>query len=272
MQTQKTLLEQMITFFLSAFQFPGLDWKLILIAIGLGLIFGILWLLAYWPRFKSRRTFFLIVLVSAFLTWIAIAFIQIPLQAWSGQALLHFWNQFTVLKWLLLAGIPGVLLSGLVQEGAKMVPVVCFWLGNHRQISIRTGLIAGAIAGAGFGIFEAVWVHNTTFAAGWTWQLVPTYGFTALISFEERFFTVGFHIAASALAGYGLAKGWGWQFYLVASFLHGALNYSAILLTKGLLNSTEIEIYIAAFTVALSAVVLFLRWRRISGSSGETSL
>jgi RsiW-degrading membrane proteinase PrsW (M82 family) len=272
MQTQKTLPDQMITFFISAFRFPGLDWKLILIAIGLGVVFGAIWLLAYWPRIKNKRPYFLILIVSAFLTWAAIAFVQIPLQTWSGQALLYFWNQFTILKWLLLASIPNILLSGLVQEGAKMVPVVFFWLGNHRHLDTKTGLIAGAIAGAGFGIFEAIWVHNTTFASGWTPQLVQTHGFTALLAFEERFFTVGFHIAASALAGYGLARGWGWQFYLIASFLHGALNYSATLVTKGLLNINEIEIYIAAFTVALTGAVLFLRWRRMSSSGGEIAL
>ena len=262
MQAQQTLLEQTITFFLSAFRLPGLDWKLILIAVVLGLAFGTLWLLAYWPGTKNRRPRCWILIVSAFLTWTAIAFVQVPLQSWSGQALLHFWNQFTILKWLLLAGIPGVLLSGLVQEGAKMVPVVFFWLGNKRRINVKTGLLAGAIAGAGFGIFEAVWAHNSTFASGWTWQLVQTNGYPALVAFVERFFTVGFHVAVSALAGYGLAKGAGWQFYLIASALHGALNYSVLLLQKGLLNITGVEIYIAVFTVALTAVVLWLRWKK----------
>jgi len=260
MQTQKTIIEQMVTFFMSAFRFPGLDWKLILIAIGLALLFGIIWLLAYLPRIKNKRSHCLILVVGAFLTWAAIAFIQLPLQTWSGQALLHFWNQFTILKWLLLAGIPSILLSGIVQEGAKMVPVVFFWLGNDRQIDVKTGLIAGAIAGAGFGIFEAVWALNTTFAAGWTWQLVQTHGYTAILAFQERFFTVGFHIAVSALAGYGLAKGFGWQFYLIASLLHGATNYSVLLMQKGIFNTIEVEIYIAALTVALTAVVIWLRW------------
>jgi RsiW-degrading membrane proteinase PrsW (M82 family) len=263
MQTQKTLLEQMITFFLSAFRFPGLDWKLILIAVGLGLVFGTIWLLAYWPRIKNKRSHFLILIVSAFLTWTAVSFIQIPLQTWSGQALLHFWNQFTILKWLLLAGIPGVLLSGLVQEGAKIVPVVFFWLRNDRRINVKTGLIAGAIAGAGFGIFEAVWAHNTIFALGWTWQTVQTNGYMALLGFQERFCTVGFHIAVSALAGYGLARGLGWQYYLLASLLHGAINYSVVLMQKGLLSTVGVEIYVAAFAMAVTAVVLWLRWRRM---------
>ncbi len=91
----------------------------------------------------------------------------------------------------------------------------------------RLGLAIGALAGAGFGIFEAVWVLNTVFASGWSWTVVETHGLLALFPFWERFFTVAFHIAASALAGYGLARGWAWQFYLIASFCHALVNYSA---------------------------------------------
>lgn len=260
MQTQKTLVEQMVAFFLSAFRFPGLGWKPILIAIGLGLAFGVIWLLAYRP--PRNRNFIIIGIVSALLTWSAIAFVQVPLQTWVGQVLLHFWNQFTLLKWLLLAGIPGILLSGIVQEAAKLVPVIVYWVRHDRNLDAKDGLIAGAIAGAGFGIFEAVWVHNTMFVSGWTWQAVQASGFMALAGFWERFFAVGFHIAASALAGYGLARGKWWQFYLIAAILHGALNYSVVLMQKGLLNSTQIEIYIAVFTVLVSAFVLRLRWRK----------
>jgi RsiW-degrading membrane proteinase PrsW (M82 family) len=261
MQTEKSLLDQIISFFLSAFQFPGLDWKLILIAVALGLVFGLVWLLGYWPPLKRSRLLIIVGVMSAFLTWASIAFIQIPLQSWSGQALLHFWSQATLSKWLLAAGIPTVLLSGLVQEGAKLVPVVLCWLANGRTLDLKTGLLVGAISGAGFGIFEAIWVHNTMFAAGWTWQAVQANGIIGLIGFWERFFTVGFHIAAGALAGYGLAKGAGWQFYLLAGFLHGALNYGVVLLQKGLLSIVGVEIYVAIFAIALTAVVLWLRWR-----------
>jgi hypothetical protein len=44
------------------------------------------------------------------------------------------------------------------------------------------------------------------FAAGWTTQAIQIDGFLAIAGFWERFFAVGFHIAVSALAGYGLAK------------------------------------------------------------------
>ena len=256
------MLQQIIQFFTSAFNFPGLSWILILIAIAIGIVFGTIWLIPYWPPVVKRPGLWLVGIVSAFLTWTAIAFIQIPLQNWTGQALSHFWGQFILLRWLLLAGIPSILLSGLVQEGAKLVPVVFYWWRNHLNFTSTFGLIAGAVSGAGFGVFEAVWVHNTIFASGWTWITVETSGFLALLGFVERFFAVGFHIGVSALAGYGLAKRLGWQFYLITSFLHGATNYAVLLLQKGLLTAVQVEIYIAVLALGVTAAALWLRWRK----------
>jgi RsiW-degrading membrane proteinase PrsW (M82 family) len=256
------VLQQMIQFFISAFNFPGLNWILILLAITLGLVFGAIWLTPYWPPMVKNPRLWVVGAVSAFLTWTAITFIQIPLQVWAGQALLYFWDQITLTRWLLLAAIPQILLSGLVQEGAKLVPVVFYWWRNRWNITAKFGLIAGAVSGAGFGVFEVIWVHNTIFSSGWTWSTVETSGFLALLGFWERFFSIAFHIAVSALAGYGLAKRLGWQFYLIASFLHGAANYSVILLQKGLLTALQVEIYITALAAAITAVALWLRWRK----------
>ena len=263
------MLQQMIGFFLSAFSFPGLGWTLILVAIGLGLAFGAIWLFFYRPPMFTKPGLWLVAVVGAFLTWTAIAFIQIPLQTWTGQALLHFWDELTLTRWLLLATIPQILLSGLVQEAAKLVPVIFYWWRSHWSFSPTFGLIAGAVAGAGFGVFEAVWVHNTMFVSGWTWGAVETSGAVALLGFWERFSTVAFHIAVSALAGYGLARRMGWQFYLIASFLHGATNYSVVLVQKGLLTSVQVEIYIAVLAAAITAVALWLRWRQREAAGSQ---
>ena len=259
----------MIRFFLSAFDFPGLSWMLVLVAAAIGIVFGAIWLIPYWPPMVRKPGLLVVGILSAFFTWTAIAFIQIPLQGWAGQALLHFWAQGTLTQWLVIAGIPQILLSGLVQEGAKLVPVVFYWWHNHWSFTPKFGLIAGAVSGAGFGVFEAVWVHNTIFASGWTWSTVETNGALALLGFVERFFAVGFHTAASALAGYGLAKNMGWQFYLLASFLHGATNYSVILLQKGLLTAVQVEIYAAVLAVAVATAALRLRWHKPEGIGSQ---
>ena len=140
------------------------------------------------------------------------------------------------MRWILLFGIPAVLYSGLVQEGAKLVPVVVWWHRADRIIDPKMGLIIGAIAGAGLGVFETVWVHNTVLASGWNWAAVQTGGFVALAPFWERFWTVALHIGMSRLSGYGLARGWGWQYYLLASFIHAFANYAAVMFQSGFIT------------------------------------
>jgi len=249
------MLEQMIDFFISWFTNPSI------VGIGLALAFGAIWLVGYWPPLFKRYWLWAVLVSSAILSLTAVTFIQIPLQVWAGQALNHFWSQEVLLKWLLLASIPTILLSGLVQEGSKLVPVVVYWWRSGKTIDPKLGLAIGAVAGAGLGVFEAVWVHNIVFASGWNWELVSSSGLIALAPFWERFFAVAFHIAVSALAGWGLARGWGWQFYLLASFLHALLNYSVVLFQAGLFTIVYIEIYVAVVAVLVTAVVLWLRWR-----------
>jgi len=254
------MVEFMVDFFVSWFIYPNISWTALLLGIGLGVVFGAVWFTPYWTPILKKPWAWAILVTSAILSLVAVTFIQIPLQFWSGQALNHFWSQEVLMRWLLLAGIPSVLLSGLVQEGSKLVPVVVYWWRKGRNIDPKLGLAIGAVAGVGFGVFEAVWVHNTMFAAGWNWEAVQTGGLVALAPFWERFFTVAAHTAFSALAGWGLAKGWGWQFYLLASFLHGFLNYSVVALQSGLITGTQLEIFAAVWAVLVTGGALWLRW------------
>ncbi len=250
------MLEQVVGFFTSGFANPSI------LGIGLAIVFGVIWLIGYWPPLFKRPWLWAVLAVSAVLPWMAVAFIQIPLQVWSGQALNNFWSQEILMSWLLLAGIPAILLSGLVQEGAKLVPIVVWWWRKGRNIDPKLGLCIGAVAGVSFGVFEAQWAHNAIFAAGWSWEAVQTGGIMALAGFWERFFAVAFHTAASALAGYGLAKGWGWQFYLLAAFLHAFLNYSIVLLQSGVITVFQLEVFTAVWAILVTGVVLWLRWRK----------
>ncbi len=255
------MLNYMVNYFVSFFHNPS-AW-----GIGLAIGFGAVWLASYWPPLSKKPWLWAVLVGSAFFTLAAICFIQIPLQIWTGQALGHFWSQEVLAHWLLLAAIPSILLTGLVQEGAKLVPVVVYWQRSGRNIDPKLGLIIGAVAGAGFGIFEAQYVLNAIFAQGVTWAAVHAGGFAALLGFWERFFVVAGHIAFSALAGYGLARGWGWQFYLIASVLHAVLNYSAVLFQTGHLTTLHAEIYIAAVAVAVTAWALWLRWRKMAATA-----
>ena len=256
------MIDYMVSYFVSFFQNPSGSGIYLAIAIGLAIAFGAVWLAGHRPPLFKKPWLWAVLVSSAFLTLAAVCFIQTPLQVWAGQALGHFWSQDVLMRWILLAGIPSILLTGLVQEGSKLVPVVVYWWRSGKNIDPKLGLAIGAVAGAGFGIFEAQWALNAIFASGWTWAAVQTGGFVGLLGFWERFFTVAAQIAFSALAGYGLAKGRGWQFYLIASVLHGLLNYSVVLFYGGLLTAVHAEIYIAVLAVLVTAWALWLRWRK----------
>ncbi len=128
------MLEHMVGFFISGFANPSA------LGIGLAIVFGAIWLAGYWPPLFKKYWLWTVLVTSAILTWTAVAFIQIPLQVWSGQALNHFWSQEILMRWLLLAGIPAILLSGLVQEGSKLVPIVIYWWRKGRNIDPKLGL------------------------------------------------------------------------------------------------------------------------------------
>lgn len=251
------MVEQTVGFFLSFFANPSAP------GIGLAIAFGAIWLVLYLPPLRGKPWLWVVLIVSAFLALAAVSFIQIPLQALAGQAKIDLWGQEVVMQRILIIGIPTVLISGLVQEGAKLVPIVLYWRRDGKNLDPKLGLIVGAVAGAGFGAFEAQWVHNTLFASGWSWEVVQAGGLMALAPFGERFFVVAAHAAFSALAGYGLAKGKRWQFYLIASCLHAFLNYSAVLLVGGVITSAvQLQIYVIVYALSVTGWALWLRWRK----------
>ncbi|MFC1912375.1 PrsW family glutamic-type intramembrane protease [Chloroflexota bacterium] len=248
----------------TTFSLPGL---------GLAILFGAIWLTGYWPSLFKRYWLWAVLITSAFLTLLTVAFMQLPLQLYIGQVMNQQWSQEILMQWFLLAGLPTILISGLVQEGSKLVPVVVWWWREDRSIDPKVGLVVGAVAGAGFGIFEAYWLLSYVFASGWTWETIGTCGIGTLMPFWERFFTIAFHTAVSALAGYGLAKGLGWQFYLIASGLHALVNYGVIMVQAGVFSAVQAEIFIAMVALLVTLVVVWLRWREekpVTEETGET--
>ena len=261
------MLERLVDAFVSGFVFPGILWNQLFIGIGLAIVFGTVWFAPYWTPILKKPWAWAVLAGSAIVTWIAVAFIQGSFTYWTNSWFINQFGQETFQSQILLMAIPSILYTGLVQEGSKLVPVVIWWWKFSRNIDPKLGLAIGVVAGLGFGIFEAVWLHNKTFMAGWTWEAVQSGGLLALAPFWERFFAVGLHVAMSGLAGYGLAKGWGWQFYLLASFLHALTNYSAILLISKVMTGIQVEIYLAVMTTIVTGVVLWLRWKKLDISS-----
>jgi len=153
-------------------------------------------------------------------------------------------------------------------------------------------LIAGAVAGAGFGIFEAIWKLNLILPAigifnsystvlssvGFKSLQIILLGFSPLMGTFGSLYSIVFHIAASALVGYGLAKHRGWQFYLLAVFLNSFINYGAFLTYLPRITITEGLIWGGVPLVLVTVFALWLRWHKprvkpaVSGPADVTTL
>ncbi len=246
------MLQEMLQFFVYFFSHPTI-W-----GIGLAIGFGTVWLACYRPPFLSKPWLWAVLVAGAVLSPIAIAVVSYPVRyaVSAGYALL--WNPETINRWALLASIPSMFLVGLVREGFKLVPLVVVWWRKGWAVDPKLGLITGAVCGAGFGIVEAMWMHNYIFATGWSWENVRLQGIGQLVGFWESFFVLGSGLASTALVGWGIGKGRWWQFYLAAAGIYLVINYSYVLVRKELVNATQAEFIIAACAVLVTGVVLWL--------------
>ena len=247
------ILEQSLAFFINWFSNPSFT------AMALAVLVGFIWYATYVPPVRGYAFLWAVAVVSAIVTLLAIVVVQLPLQALVGQLLVKAFAQDTIIKWLYILGLPQILLSGFVQEAAKLVPILYIWQRSERYLDPKVGLIIGAAAGLGFGAFEAMWVLNQAFAGGWTWAAVEAGGFQGFMPVWERIYAVGGHIAFSALAGYGLARERGWLFYVIAAALHSLMNYTVVLLQAQLISLTTLEILAAMVAVGAAAWALYIR-------------
>jgi RsiW-degrading membrane proteinase PrsW (M82 family) len=210
----------------------------------------------------AKPWFWAVLAAGAILAPIAIAVTVFPLRFGISWVYGSLWSRETLAQWALLASLPSMYLYGLVREGFKLLPVVVYWWREGRNIEPKLGLVAGAVSGAGFGILESQWTLNYILASGWSWESVQMQGIVALGGFWESFFVLGIQVTACALAGWGLARGWGWKFYLLAAFVYLFPNYSYVLLTKELITGVQAEFLIAAWALIATGVVFWLRERK----------
>ncbi|HEY96862.1 MAG TPA: hypothetical protein G4O16_01620 [Dehalococcoidia bacterium] len=254
------------------FSYPYLNGDYIFYGIVIAFVIGAIWLLSHWPPLKKHPWLWAVAVASAFVTLLAFVFIEVPVRSAVQIYILEkIWDAWTLSDWLLLSTIPFVLIIGLVQEGAKMVPMVFWWARSGRNISPRIGLAIGAMAGAGFGVFQAIWLNNQAIlpTVGLPWD-AASLGFEGgFAAYWEIFFMVGFHVAASAIAGYGLAKGKGLGLYLLAALLHAIVSYGTILQIELDLSILQIEMYIAGIAVLVTAGILMYRWRKTDDDTME---
>ncbi|MBM3149145.1 MAG: hypothetical protein FJ022_02370 [Chloroflexi bacterium] len=241
-----------------------------LLGIGLAIAFSAIWLVFYKPPLFKKPWMWAVLAGGAILTPVAIVLVQLVATPVVGGLFRKIWSAQTLKDWFPLVVIPRLFILGLVREGVKLVPVIVYWLCKGRKILPKFGLSLGAVAGAGLGFLEAQWVLKYIFADGWSWADVQKYGAViALSGFWETFFILGYNIAACALAGWGLSKGWGWQFYLLAALAYVVLMYSPLLAQVELVGVVQMELIIASWACLLTGIVLWLGRRGGPGKDDD---
>ena len=250
------MLEQMAGFLFAFFSHPNI------VGIGLALVFGAIWLAIYQPPLFKKPWLWAVMTGSAILTPIAFAIWLFPATKGIIEPYVNLLSRKVFMDWILLAGLVPLSVAGLIQVGFKLIPVAIYRWYQDRKLDPKIGLAAGAMAGAGFGIMEAAWTHNYIFALGWTWEAVETQGIVALAGFWERFFVVGWNIGICALAGWGLAKGKGWQSYLLATLLFVLLNYTSYLISEEIVTPEIGQLIIAIWALLVTGMALWLTGRK----------
>lgn len=190
----------------------------------------------------------------------SIAWVQVAIQLAIGNFLGSVLTADTLTHYIAIAGAPSILVSGLVQEGVKLIIAAAVLLLIWRERKGWSALAIGAAVGAGYGGFEAFWIFNTVFATGWSWGMVDLNGLVALLPFFERFYAVPFHIGAVALSAYILSRGRPVTGFLVAAGLHALLNYGALLLQIGFFDILEVEVWGAAIAFATVGTAIWIKW------------
>jgi RsiW-degrading membrane proteinase PrsW (M82 family) len=256
------MLHLMIQNFKSAFIFsPGHSSTLILLAITFGIVLGGIWLALFWPPMFKKPWLWVVAIGSAFLTFIACAFVKTPLLIWTQEVGNNLWDpaKLNYIDLVLSVGIPQMLFIGLVEEGAKLVPVLFYWWGSKRSLTPKFGLMLGAVSGAGFGIFETINKINMNSVYRWNWSAVGV-GHSGILSSVT---SIIFHTASTALLGYGLTKRKAWLYFMIVVLAHGFGDYVSIILQpNNRLTTIQADLLIGILLLAITIVVLWLRWHK----------
>lgn len=247
--------ENVWQFFVAIYSNPTVE------GISIALLMGAIWLAAFRVPLAKQPRLWIYLVVGAVLFGPAIAFLQMPLQQLSFQPFSNFWETEVWQKRLLVTEIPAMLITGFVQEGIKLVPVLIYRK-LRQPISDRKVLLTGAAVGAGFGIFEAAWLLNQIFSTGVSWPMFQFQGWNAFLSIWERLLIIGFHTSTTALAAYFLNIGKGSQTYLLVALFHSVLNYGTILSAAGVFTMVQTEIYVTVLCAIVIGAALWLRWHK----------
>ncbi len=174
--------------------------------------------------------------------------VQAPLQALANRWAM---GHLTTANSLILS-VPAILLTGVVQEPAKLLAAALGLLATRRARARAAGMI-GALAGAGYGAMEAAIVLSYAFAR----SPVGAFPWPATI---ERASVVILHLSLPAVVMFWWTRGASRGLVALAGAVlaHAAVDYLTVLFAVGLVGVGAVEGLIALVSLALFAHAVFL--------------
>ena len=227
---------------------------------GLALLFALLWLLLYRPPFFKQPRLWLVMLGGALAGVLAVSIIQTPLSILINK----LWHEDAGAGRLLLVGLLSVVTIGLVQEGAKLLPLLVLRKQLGGQLDEQQGLSAGAVSGFGYGFLETFYVMNFLFASGWNWDVLANEYPALVLTGVERVCMLGLNMGLSALVGWGLARGKGLRFYLLAAALHAFVAFISFLMANLSFPVVITELALMVIIIVLTVVMLSMRGEHLT--------
>ncbi len=177
----------------------------------------------------------LTVFILGMLSFGSIFIIQVPIQKLLSNSV-FFYNLSDILKAILYASV-----AGFIQEFFKALAA---FYDNGDSFS-------GAVAGAGFGFVEVVFIFLSA----------PFVSFVAVL---ERIFTVMFHTSSTSLVMFGKEKNKFLIFYVGLSLVHMAVDTLAVLFHMHYITLSFTEISAAAISFLLFSAALFLYKKKVN--------
>jgi hypothetical protein len=255
------MVDQMFQLFASFYRLPQAEFGWIVFAIGLALVFGAIWIAGFWPPLFKNWRLWLVMVGAWILPTIALPFIQFPLQSAISAPLITFLGKFFQdIAVNLITGLVMAIISGLVLQGVLLVPVFYYWLNRQGEFNPRYALMVGALSGAIFGAFQAYNLFSKFVEIGIAsiFQANPiTY-----LAFMDTFFAVAFFAGCTALAAYGLAKGKGWQAYLIFAGVNVVYDYISLLMSAKVIPLWGAEVIVTLMGAAAGGLALWLYWKK----------
>jgi hypothetical protein len=255
------MVEQMFQLFLSFYRLPQADIGWILFAIGLALVYGAIWIACFWPPIFKKWPLWLVMIGAFVLPTIALPFIQFPLQSVISQPLISSLGRyFQDIAVNLITGVVMAIISGLIVQGVLLIPVLYYRLNKPDEFKPRFGLMVGALSGAIFGMVQAYMLFSKFVEIGIV--SISQANPLSLLAFYETFIGIALYAGATALVGFGLAKGKGWQAFLIFAGVNAIYDYVSLLLAAKALSLLVTEIIIAVLALGCIGLALWLYWKK----------